>query len=316
MANDLRLTIVAGEGAGREVTIPETGAVLGRDKTADIVLGEKVQSRRHCRIFRQEGRWLVEDLGSRNGTFVNGTRATRAELRGGDTIQLGQTRLTVPAPVVPARPAEPEPAAAGHVHRRRLVLIACVSAAVLALAAIAYILHAMHHPEGTRDPEDHATPVLPAMPDQAKKTSSEKMPAAKDGEEPVVLPEKYKAEAEKAFAQGYTYFIWPAEPGPFQRGDSQVLVVPFLYVAKSKPVPFLPVLGVIITPQDGGEPYVKEGILKGEKPPAYGPSGKGGVICLDFFKALSGKGKGSIRLLDYETGKNQISNVITVDVEF
>ncbi len=112
MANDLRLTIVAGEGAGRELTVPEAGAVLGRDKQADIVLSEKALSRRHCRIFRQEGRWLLEDLGSRNGTFVNGNRATRAELKGGDIIQLGQTRLTVTVPIVAAVRAGPEPSAA------------------------------------------------------------------------------------------------------------------------------------------------------------------------------------------------------------
>lgn len=144
MASDLRLKIVAGEGAGRELAIPEIGAVLGRDKEADIVLGETVLSRRHCRIFRLERRWLVEDLGSRNGTFVNGSRTTRAELKAGDTIQLGHIRLTLLAPAVAPTSAEPSPPAApSSVRKRRLPLIAGAAAAVVALGVIAYTVHAL-----------------------------------------------------------------------------------------------------------------------------------------------------------------------------
>ncbi len=144
VADRLRLKIVGGEGAGREVTIPEAGAVLGRDKQADIVLGEKVLSRRHCRIFRHGERWLVEDLGSRNGTFVNGGRAKRAELKGGDTIQLGRAQLTVVAPAAAPIPAGPSPSAAPDiVRKRRLALITGLAAAAVALGVIAYAVHAL-----------------------------------------------------------------------------------------------------------------------------------------------------------------------------
>lgn len=49
-------------------------AVLGRNKTCDIVIKEQFISGEHLRIWYEDGDWVLEDLGSRNGTFVNGMR--------------------------------------------------------------------------------------------------------------------------------------------------------------------------------------------------------------------------------------------------
>ncbi len=51
-------------------------------------------SRRHAALVQREGRWLVEDGGSLNGTFVNRRRVESAELEDGDELQIGKYRLT------------------------------------------------------------------------------------------------------------------------------------------------------------------------------------------------------------------------------
>ncbi len=50
------------------------GATIGRNKRCDIVIDEKFVSGEHLRIWYEDGEWYLEDLGSRNGTFVNGSR--------------------------------------------------------------------------------------------------------------------------------------------------------------------------------------------------------------------------------------------------
>ncbi len=77
---------------------------LGRDITNDIVINDPEVSRHHCRMTRGGGGYTLEDLGSTNGTFVNGQRLTGARpLAGGDMIGLGETvtlgyESTIPAP--------------------------------------------------------------------------------------------------------------------------------------------------------------------------------------------------------------------------
>jgi class 3 adenylate cyclase len=112
MAN---LMIVAGEEAGRSIVIDRETSV-GRDVGVDLILPDPEISRRHA-VFRRSGDVLeVEDLGSLNGTWVNGARITgRVQLAPDDTIKLGTTHLRVLAPTPPEPeppPPEPEPTAA------------------------------------------------------------------------------------------------------------------------------------------------------------------------------------------------------------
>lgn len=76
---------------------------LGRDITNDIVINDPEVSRHHCRLTRGGGGYTIEDLGSTNGTFINGQRLTGARpLVGGDMVGLGETvtlgyESTIPA---------------------------------------------------------------------------------------------------------------------------------------------------------------------------------------------------------------------------
>jgi diguanylate cyclase (GGDEF)-like protein len=85
-----RLTIMTGVREGEVIDIdPNEDMVIGRSSKADLVIEDHGVSRRHCRL-RQQGLALVlEDLGSRNGTLVNGKRVQTVKLRRGDRIQIG-----------------------------------------------------------------------------------------------------------------------------------------------------------------------------------------------------------------------------------
>jgi diguanylate cyclase (GGDEF)-like protein len=83
------LTIMTGFDAGKVVALSGRAIVIGRSHTADLRSRENEVSRQHCRIVDDNGVLYVEDLGSTNGTLVNGAKVERAQLSPGDRIQLG-----------------------------------------------------------------------------------------------------------------------------------------------------------------------------------------------------------------------------------
>jgi len=89
--------LVVQEGPGTGAQHPVEGAVtIGRDENADLQLRDKAVSRRHAALRVEGETAVIEDLGSRNGTFVNGERVDDARrLREGDALQLGATVLEV-----------------------------------------------------------------------------------------------------------------------------------------------------------------------------------------------------------------------------
>jgi len=71
-----------------------TSLRLGRDPSSDLVLPDDSRvSRSHAELTKTSGQWSLLDLGSSNGTTVNGRRISRHPLRDGDRIQLGRTTL-------------------------------------------------------------------------------------------------------------------------------------------------------------------------------------------------------------------------------
>jgi len=69
--------------------------LIGRREDCDIVLSDPSVSREHARLVFRDHRWIIQDLRSRNGTIVNGTRVGRSEIRPGDVLALGDERLRV-----------------------------------------------------------------------------------------------------------------------------------------------------------------------------------------------------------------------------
>ncbi|HSL21561.1 MAG TPA: FHA domain-containing protein [Vicinamibacterales bacterium] len=69
---------------------------VGRARRADFILDAALVSRLHCRLTaRADGGLEIEDLGSTNGTYVNGKKLARAELKDGDELGVGRIKLTV-----------------------------------------------------------------------------------------------------------------------------------------------------------------------------------------------------------------------------
>ncbi len=86
------LIVIAGTQVGEMILLQET-TVIGRGVEADVRLVEDKMSRRHCRLVVENGLTYLEDLGSSNGTYLNGARVTRQKLNDGDKIQIGETTI-------------------------------------------------------------------------------------------------------------------------------------------------------------------------------------------------------------------------------
>ena len=108
----MQLTIKSGPGAGRNVKVEGTEFTIGREAGVDLVLSDGKASRRHAALrVLPDGRATLYDLGSSNGTFVNGRRIQSTLLQGGEQIQIGDTVLVADGPVVGQATAEsPQPA--------------------------------------------------------------------------------------------------------------------------------------------------------------------------------------------------------------
>ena len=92
-SHDACLVIIRGPRLGSRVVLGDKPVVLGRSVESDFQISERSISRRHCRIYREAGRFWVEDLNSTNHTFLNDEMTARAPLRDGDHVRLSQTVL-------------------------------------------------------------------------------------------------------------------------------------------------------------------------------------------------------------------------------
>ncbi|HEY8947043.1 MAG TPA: DUF4388 domain-containing protein [Polyangiaceae bacterium] len=92
----LALRFISGKYQGGEFPLSEgQEIIIGRSSELDMVLVEEMVSRRHARITLQDGVISIEDLGSTNGTFVNGEKIQKGTLREGDRILIGTSILKV-----------------------------------------------------------------------------------------------------------------------------------------------------------------------------------------------------------------------------
>jgi pSer/pThr/pTyr-binding forkhead associated (FHA) protein len=90
------LKVVGGKNDGREISISVPRFIIGRGETAHLRPASDLVSREHTAIEIGGGKVIVRDLGSRNGTYVNGVRISAAhEARAGDGIRVGRLQFEV-----------------------------------------------------------------------------------------------------------------------------------------------------------------------------------------------------------------------------
>jgi len=89
------LVVVRGENAGSRYALSAGRMRIGRHPDSDIFLDDVTVSRRHAEITSDATGYQLVDVGSLNGTYVNGERIERAALRDSDQIQVGKYRFVV-----------------------------------------------------------------------------------------------------------------------------------------------------------------------------------------------------------------------------
>ncbi len=90
------LVTIQGPSTGQRFPLGGECVEIGRQGNSDVYLESLAVSRQHARLVRQGGNWFVEDAGSSNGTFLNGSRVTgRIPLGAGDTLQIGPYLLAL-----------------------------------------------------------------------------------------------------------------------------------------------------------------------------------------------------------------------------
>src|SRR3954447_7986306 len=108
-----QLRIAKGQEAGKELRFDKQPVVIGRVQECDVILYDAGVSRRHAQVFENKGSWFIEDLGSSNGTKVNGTRVQVQKLEAGDALTIG--------PVVMSFHPEPTTDTDAEVEATRIV---------------------------------------------------------------------------------------------------------------------------------------------------------------------------------------------------
>ncbi|MEW9530878.1 FHA domain-containing protein [Microbispora sp. NPDC049125] len=87
-----QLIVTGGPLQGTIINLSETPITIGRANDATLVLSDDYASSRHARLFPQDGQWIVEDLGSTNGTFLERSKVTRpTPVPLGTPIRIGKT---------------------------------------------------------------------------------------------------------------------------------------------------------------------------------------------------------------------------------
>ena len=90
--NATRLVITSGQKAGAEFPLGRDEITIGRSSDSAIIIRDDYTSTHHARIMLWNGRWMIQDLDSTNGTFLNGSRVTvPTPIPLGATVKVGAT---------------------------------------------------------------------------------------------------------------------------------------------------------------------------------------------------------------------------------
>jgi FHA domain len=90
----LQLVVTQGELAGTKITLGDKPILLGRANDSTLVITDDYASTRHARISLSDGVWILEDLGSTNGTYIGQTKVTGpVPVHAGAVIRIGRTAM-------------------------------------------------------------------------------------------------------------------------------------------------------------------------------------------------------------------------------
>lgn len=92
----VKFKVVGGKSDGKEIPVPGDQFIIGREEGCQLRVGSDAISRKHSCLFKKDGALFIKDLGSRNGTVVNGTKITaETQLNSGDKLAIGPLQLEV-----------------------------------------------------------------------------------------------------------------------------------------------------------------------------------------------------------------------------
>jgi len=90
---DVSLVLFKKDGSRKAFSLPSSVTVIGRCSDCDLYIPLMPISRRHCQLNHDEGVLKIRDLGSRNGTYLNGKRISEAVVEAGDYIKVGPLKF-------------------------------------------------------------------------------------------------------------------------------------------------------------------------------------------------------------------------------
>ena len=101
------LHLIKGNPQGKQVEVPPGTLTVGRAEDSDLIIASTRVSRHHCEIVNEQGRLIVRDKGSGNGTLVNGAKVQNKVLAPGDLVQVGPLTFQVEIDGKRQRPGQP-----------------------------------------------------------------------------------------------------------------------------------------------------------------------------------------------------------------
>jgi len=90
---DVSLILFKKDGSRKAFSLPSSVTVIGRRSDCDLYIPLMPISRRHCQLNHDKGVLKIRDLGSRNGTYLNGKRISEAVVQAGDYIKVGPLKF-------------------------------------------------------------------------------------------------------------------------------------------------------------------------------------------------------------------------------
>jgi len=92
---DVNLVLIRKDGTTKDFAMPSSVTVVGRREDCDLCIPLMIVSRRHCQLNVENNKLNIRDLGSRNGTFINGRQIEESIIKAGDRVQIGPVSFAV-----------------------------------------------------------------------------------------------------------------------------------------------------------------------------------------------------------------------------